>query len=159
MPSRYETVAAFYVSNADELQRAVRRALYGPDAMVEDACSHAWCQLLQNDHVRLNDHGFSWLYCVALREGYRLSAKSRRRPRLSGVSGADVWEAIERRLTHEEHAGLLLQVGARRRAILVLQAAGLTYGEIADVTHNSVRTVDRQLRLGRAELRRLISEP
>ena len=159
MPSRYEMVAAFYVLNADDLLKVVRRSLHGPDAMVEDACSHAWCQLLQNDHVVLDHHGFAWLYCVALREGYRLSAKARRRPRTGPlVSDADVWEAVEQRLDHKERAELVRGMRPRRREILVLQAAGLSYTEIARATNNSVRTIDRQLRLSRAELRRLMNE-
>src|SRR5689334_20217831 len=78
MPSRQEAIADFYARKADELRVAVSGAVRGPDAMIEDACSVAWCQLLRNPQVELDHHGFGWLYVVAIREGYRLGEHLRR---------------------------------------------------------------------------------
>jgi DNA-directed RNA polymerase specialized sigma24 family protein len=164
MPNRYEAITSFYGHKADELRRAVTRAVSGPEAMIEDACSYAWCQLLVHDEVVLDRHGFGWLYCVAIREGYRLSGRARREaacgrpdqlPRQRGLAGADAWELLERRLDHDARLSLLAEIPRRRRRLVILQLAGFTYEEIARITGDTRRTVERQLLRGKRALRRL----
>lgn len=153
MPSRHDSIAAFYTQKAAELQRAIRRTICGPDARVEDACAHAWCQLLSHDEITLNNHGFRWLYVVALHEGYRLGDRARREiaidstERLAGPEGED-------RQAHRERVERVRALPTRKRELLILHAAGFTYPEIARLTGNSLRTVERQLLRGKQALRR-----
>ena len=164
MSSRFEAIATYYALEADELLRAVRRALTGPDAMIEDACSFAWCQLLSNDQVELDNHAFGWLYCVAIREGYRLADKARRAPPMGvrsdlvvdAIQGSDPAEASSRRVTHMQRAALVRQIAPRKRQLVLLQAAGFTYVEISQITGDSIRTIDRQLRRARRTIRALL---
>ena len=62
----------------------------------------------------------------------------------------------DRRLDPEPSVALrdaLARLRPRQRRLLTMQAAGLTYGEIAAATGDSLRTVDRQLVRSRAALR------
>lgn len=152
MPSRQDAIAAFYTLKAAELQRAIRRAISGPDARVEDACSHAWCQLLSHDEVTLDARGFSWLYVVALHEGYRLGDRARREVTIDSTERLPGRETSDRTL-HRERVALVRSLPARKRELVVLQGAGFSYAEIARMTGNSLRTVDRQLRRAKKAIR------
>jgi RNA polymerase sigma factor (sigma-70 family) len=152
MSSRHDAIAAFYARKAAELQRAIRRAICGPDARVEDACSHAWLQLLRHPDVELSDRGFSWLYVVALHEGYRLGDRARREVAIDSTERLVGADAIDRTL-HRERVELVRALPARKRELVLLHAAGFTYPEIARITGNSLRTVERQLLRGKRALR------
>ena len=155
MSSRYDEIAEFYGRKHPELLRAVRNALTGSDAHVEDACSHAWLQLLRCPHVVLDVHGFGWLYVVALREAYRLSDRARREQARGSLSQSAIDVAtsdLDRRLQHTARVALLVEIPNRRRAMLVLQAAGFTYREIARICDVTLRTVERQLLRGKRSL-------
>ena len=54
----------------------MRRAVHGPDALVEDACQTAWVILLRAQPDRATV--FAWLLTVATHEAWRLSAADRR---------------------------------------------------------------------------------
>lgn len=157
MPSRNDDIAAFYTRKAAELQRAIRRAMCGPDVRVEDACSYAWCQLLSHDEVSLDDRGFRWLYVVALHEGYRLGDRARREAMIDSIERLAGPEAGDR-LAHRERVDLVRALPARKRELVLLHAAGFTYPEIARLTGNSLRTVERQLLRGKRALRSAASE-
>lgn len=167
MPSRQDEIAAFYSKEAAALQRAVSGAITGPAAMIEDACSYAWCQLLQNDDIQLDRAGFGWLYIVAKREAFRLSDRSRREPALGepqdlpdqpACASPDLWQIMERRLTHEEHIAVVRLISPRKRQLVLLHAAGFNYAEIVRLTGDTVRTVERQLLRGKRTIRRLAKE-
>jgi RNA polymerase sigma factor (sigma-70 family) len=163
MPSRNDQVAAFYAKEAAGLLRAVRHAITGPGQLIEDACSFAWTQLLLNDQVQLDAAGFGWLYTVAKREAYLLTAKARREPPLGDPHGfpgidtaqADAADVIFERLeaARERHA-LVRALSPRMRALVLLHAAGFSYREIAQLTGDTLRTVERQLLRGKRALRR-----
>lgn len=164
MSSRQDKVAVFYTKEAAALMRAVRRAITGPEAMIEDACSHAWCQLLQNDDVQLDRAGFGWLYVVATREAFRLSDRSRREPAAGeprdlpnrkALANPDAWQVLEQRLAHEERVALVRLISPRKRELVLLHAAGFTYAEIVRLTDNTLRTVERQILRGKRTVRRL----
>jgi DNA-directed RNA polymerase specialized sigma24 family protein len=65
-----------FVALADQLVRTVRAIVHGPDAMIEDACSFAWLQLVRCQPDR--ETVFPWLTKVAVREAWRLSRRERR---------------------------------------------------------------------------------
>lgn len=164
MSSRHDQIAAFYTKEAATLQRAVARSITGPEAMIEDACSYAWCQLVQHDSIQLDHVGFGWLYVVAKREAFRLSDRSRREPAVgeprelpdqSALASPDIWQAVERRLTHQERVALVNVISPRKRELVLLHAAGFSYAEIVELTGNTLRTVERQILRGKRTLRRL----
>lgn len=163
MSSRRDLITTLYIEKADELHRAVGRAIDGPEARVEDACSHAWHQLLRHSEVEISDRGFSWLYVVAVREGYRLSDRDRREVAAGAPSDLPVQSLPsrgDRFGVHRARVELVLALPARKRELVLLHAAGFTYPEIARLTGNSLRTVERQLLRGKRALRqadRLIS--
>ena len=167
MRNRHDQIAEFYAGNAPDLLRSVRRAISGSDALVEDACQQAWCQLLRHDEVTLDRNGFSWLYVVACRSAFRMSDRMRREPacgepsELPAAPGRhhDGRQDADRRLEHDHRTGLLAQLPGRQRTLLALQAAGFTYEEISTLTGDTIRTVERQLLRAKRTLRRLQTEP
>lgn len=163
MPSRYDAIAGFYAQKADELRRAVRHAISGPEAMIEDACSYAWYQILRSEGIALDHRGFAWLYVVAIREAYRLSERARREPALgapqdlplANQSTDDHFGLVERRDRHARRVRLLAGLPQRQQRMVLLHAAGFTYREIAALTGATLRTVERQVLRGKRTLRRM----
>lgn len=158
---RTHAIALFYAREAESLQRAVARSVAAPAAMVEDGCSYAWCQLLRRDEIELGPGGFWWLYVVAKREVFRLSGRARREepggseselPGRAALLVEDVSETVQRRAEHDARVRLLETLGDRKRRMLVLQAAGFSYEEIAQACGDSLRTVERQLLRGKRAL-------
>lgn len=163
--ARPEMLGSFAAAKRHELLRAVRGAISGPDAMVEDACGFAWCQLCQAEHVSLDDTGFAWLYVVALREAYRLSDRSRREPASGAPNDLDVpelaagpAEIAERQEAARGRLRLLAGIPPRRQQLVILHAAGFRYQEIAALTGDSLRAVERQLLRGKHTLREAAQE-
>jgi RNA polymerase sigma factor (sigma-70 family) len=158
---RAADIALFYAREAESLHRAVARSVAAPAAMVEDACSYAWCQLLRHDEIELGPGGFWWLYVVAKREVFRLSGRARREepagepselPGRAALLVEDVGETVQRRADHDARVRLLDTLSERRRRMLILQAAGFSYEEIAQICGDSLRTVERQLLRGKRGL-------
>jgi RNA polymerase sigma factor (sigma-70 family) len=131
--------------------------------MIEDACAHAWCQLVRRDEVELGPGGFWWLYVCAKREAYRLSGRSRREPAggdphelpESEIVVEDVSDTVERRLEHQARLEMLESLAERKRRMVILHAAGFSYEEIAQACGDSLRTVERQLLRGKRTLLKL----
>lgn len=158
---RTTEIALFYAREARSLHHAVARSVAAPVAMVEDACSQAWVQLLRHDEIELGPGGFWWLYVVARREVFKLSGRARREEAGGsasevGAQGAllaeDVGDTVERRAEHEARVRLLESIGERKRRMVVLQAAGFSYDEIAQACGDSLRTVERQILRGKRAL-------
>lgn len=165
MRDRQQAVADFFSREGLPLFRAVRHAIGGSNELVEDACSYAWAQLVTHDEVQLDRAGFGWLYVVAVREAYRLSASERRelpfgKPEDLPVRGEvvpPVTSTSEQRQRDRARLILLAELPPRRRRMVVLHAAGFTYREIAAITGATLRTVERQLLRGKRTLRRMDS--
>ncbi len=143
------------------LLRAVRRAVRASDALIEDACGFAWEQLMACQPER-QETLFSWLRTVAVREAWRLSSVERRpahweQGRADGDSGPERIEdrgpSLDRQLEARCALERVGELPPRQRRLFALQVAGLSYREVAAVTGDSVRTVDRQLRRAHAEVR------
>lgn len=153
MPSRTEAIEVLYASKSTELHHAVRRAVHLPEDLVEDACSYAWCQLIANERIAAETTSFGWLYVVAIRQGYVLSGRLRREPAAGlpsdlpqrALATSDIWSAVERHLELEASRVLLAQIPERKRQLVLLHAAGFSYEEIARMTGDTLRTVERQL--------------
>jgi RNA polymerase sigma factor (sigma-70 family) len=160
----------------DELYRALARRLErivtlqvrvgGERTVIEDACQAAWGQLVRHaDRVSLDpEQALAWLITTARREALRLLRERSRDCSLdfdedacgkpaeaAPGAGGSVAELVEQR----ERLRVLGALPPRQRRLLLLQAAGYSYEEIAQRTGESRRTVERQLLRARRGARRL----
>ena len=53
--------ASLYQELAPRLQRIVAREIHAPQAVIEDACQHAWAQLITHSDTISRDGVLSWL--------------------------------------------------------------------------------------------------
>ncbi len=150
-------MSALYRTHARSLERVVAATVRTSWANVEDGCSFAWAQLLCREGV---ERPYAWLVRVAVRETLRLERRQRRTTAsLSMADGSEV-EFVDVRdpiVAREEVIDACARLRAaalsdRQARMLALQAAGLSYGEIAGASGTSVRTVERQILRGRARL-------
>lgn len=136
------------------LRRAVRRAVDGPDAVVDDACAFAWLQLLRRQPDRSTV--FAWLRTVAIREAWRLSRQERRDVHLEQLP---CWEKRCRETsdaaTIAAHAALraVADLPPKQRRYLTLSVAGHSHVEIAATTGATRTNVSKHLTRARASLR------
>ena len=148
--------ATLFLAHNAALVHAVRRAVQGSDALVEDACQSAWAILLRAQPNRATV--FAWLLTVAIHEAWRLSAADRRscpltRPddtELDGLDRAHDDPDPAVRALARLHAQMRLRavgevLNERQRRLIALQAIGCSYAELAALTGDTPRTVDRQL--------------
>jgi RNA polymerase sigma factor (sigma-70 family) len=135
------------------LRDRVARWVNTSSAVVDDACSFAWLQLLRCQPRR--ESALAWLTTVAIREAIRLDRERRAvehvdRERLADTSSVDP-------RPHEDAVSALKALAGlpeRQRKLAALQAAGFTYEEIARATGLSWRSVERHLRRAHAALRK-----
>ena len=165
---RNAQIAAMHRECAGELQRRVKRRAHADPQTIEDACSHAWLQLLTHHSVDLGppDWGvLGWLTQIATREAWRLTARQgrdglldpvtihgERRPRGPVGSGADELA--------DQHARLQLvaQIPQRPRRFLLRLALGYSYREIAVHEQASLTTTNKQIARAKRLLRALESQ-
>ena len=146
--------AQLYREHHADLERCVRRAVNGPQACIQDACSFAWLQLLRCQPDR--DTVFGWLSVVAIREGWRLVAREGRDGHLPESA---CWDELY------GHADVDLAVGAReglatlaalperQRRYLELLIAGYSYDEITELCDVTYTNVNKHLTRARTHLR------
>ena len=145
------------------LVRAVRRAIGGSDALVEDACATAWLQLMRTQPDR-TPALFCWLRTVAIHEAYRLSGKESRDDALEELPEAcsmvDGWEALlpaEPGLDEQVEARRALRVLAglpeRQRRYLALRVGGYRYDDIAEANGATYTNVNKHLTRARERVR------
>ena len=132
---------------ADRLLAAVRAAVRTSLVNVEDACAFAWLQLVRYRPERAC--AFGWLRKTAIREAVRLERRGARTVDLDTV--ADL--VAEPALGPDRRLGLMVagkQIRAarlrpREARVLAFRVAGYSRREIAQLTGDSDRSVDRQL--------------
>src|SRR4051794_3809489 len=78
MRDRSEEIATFFLDNGARLERSVTRRVRASAAVVEDACAHAWFQLVRRPDIALDRTGYAWLHRVAIHEAWSLSRFERR---------------------------------------------------------------------------------
>jgi RNA polymerase sigma factor (sigma-70 family) len=152
-------VGELYVALARRLEQIVRSDVCAPDVVIEDACQFAWSRLVDHRHRVERDTAISWLARTAVHEAFKLLRRDRRELSLeaepaeggpaSPVSPATPHELVENR----ERLAELAYLPERQQRVLWLNAAGLSYAEIARHEGCTVRTVERQLLRARHNLR------
>jgi RNA polymerase sigma factor (sigma-70 family) len=159
--------ANLYAEHSVVLLRHVRAAVTTSDAIIEDACAAAWAILLRRQPTRGHTL-FAWLRVVAIREAIRMDRAARALSSYEAVAAAADYEEAEAEVGKErpraqptvsdeptirarEALRELARLDERPRRIFALHVAGYSYEEIAQLTGDTVRTVDRQM--GRARQR------
>jgi DNA-directed RNA polymerase specialized sigma24 family protein len=135
--------ADLFQRHHDSLLRSVRRAVNAADAIIEDACSFAWMQLLRCQPERTPTL-FGWLRTVAVHEAYRLLRAEGREDQIEAVgstspSGSNEdWEAmvghaheLDDAIEARQALEALAALPELRRRYLSLFIAGHSYEEIA----------------------------
>jgi RNA polymerase sigma factor (sigma-70 family) len=143
-----------FVALADQLVRTVRAIVHGSDAMIEDACSFAWLQLVRCQPDR--ETVFPWLTKVAVREAWRLSRRERREAHLEDLGlepASPEGSTIERALDAHEALTLLAALPESQRRYLTLLVAGYRYAEITQLLGVTHTNVNKHLVRARASLR------
>ena len=137
--------ARLYEQYASRLERIVGSQVNSSDVVIEEACAAAWLILLRSQPRR--ESAWSWLKVVAIREAWRLDRQQRRTLPLEVLDAAPTTDGgiHQHAEFHAELARLERDLGERKRRILMLSAIGFTYDEIAEITGDSRRTVERQL--------------
>jgi DNA-directed RNA polymerase specialized sigma24 family protein len=148
--------AQLYRDHHADLERSVRRAVNGPTACVEDACSFAWLQLLRLQPDR--ETVFGWLSVVAIREAWRLVARERRDRHLEAVPAWDERcgsaNSSERDVAAREALATLAALPERQRRYLALFVAGYSYVEITQLCDATMTNVNKHLVRARGSVRR-----
>jgi RNA polymerase sigma factor (sigma-70 family) len=151
-----------YRAHHRRLLRLVAMDVGARPQVIEDACAYAWTELITRQPERTSIIG--WLRVVARHQAIRLAQRDRRTVSLHALAPMP---AQESRATtcppsdateHNEALralGLVARLPERKRASLALQLAGYSYDEIAAELEMTRRTVERQLRRARAEVRAL----
>jgi DNA-directed RNA polymerase specialized sigma24 family protein len=143
--------AQLFERQAGRLEAVVRQRVRTSPANVEDACGFAWLQLIRRrppGHV-----AFAWLCTTAIREAVRLHRHGAHTVCLEQIAEApaDTRHGLDGQLELICAGEEIRQARLRpREARLVgLRAAGYSREQMAELTGDSYRTVDRQL--GRAQ--------
>lgn len=145
--------AQLFAQHEVPLRCAVRHAVNAPGAVIDDACSFAWLQLLRRQPDRTTV--FAWLRTVAIREAWRLAAVERRDAPLELVPPSREPRATSVERSHDARAALteLAALPRRQRRYLTLFVSGCSYDEIAR-HHGTTRTnVNKHLAAARRRLR------
>lgn len=147
-------VAELYAAHAVSVRRLVQLRLSAPDALVEDACQVAWMRLVRHRARVRRESAARWLVQVAAREALRqMDARMREVPleqlRDDEVPAPDLIEGLTE---SGARLGAVERLPDRQRRLVWLQGLGFSYAEMAGVTGDSRRTVERQLARARARL-------
>jgi RNA polymerase sigma factor (sigma-70 family) len=158
MSARADQIAALYAQQARLVQRQVTRRVNAPAAVIEDACQTAWERLCTHPDVEpVAPTAVKWLVVTAMREAWRRAAAREIPSDLTelGEPISDAPSPLDQTIAREDTDELrdqLRRLTDRQRQFLALQAAGLTYAEIAERTATTLRTVERQILRGRHKL-------
>jgi RNA polymerase sigma factor (sigma-70 family) len=158
MSGRADQIAALYAQQARLVQRQVTRRVNAPAVVIEDACQTAWERLCTHPDVEpVAPSAVKWLMVTAMREAWRRAAAREIPTDLTdlGEPISDAPSPLDQTIAREDTDELrdqLRRLTDRQRQFLALQAAGLTYAEIAERTATTLRTVERQILRGRHKL-------
>jgi RNA polymerase sigma factor (sigma-70 family) len=153
-------VGELYAELAVRLERIVRREVRAEVPLIEDACQFAWWRLVVHAHRVERTAALSWLAKTAMHEAVKLVRRAERdvplEAQIDGAGEAAIpsrWPGPDQVAEHRAQLELLRALPVRQRTVLLLQAAGFSYGETAGSLGLSRRTVERQIMRGRRKLR------
>jgi RNA polymerase sigma factor (sigma-70 family) len=140
--------ADLYRLHAHRLRGVVRGLVLASEDQLEDACASAWLILLRYQPRR--ETVFAWLVTVAVRELWRLRASDFEQVPLRLVDETPELAAESRDLglallARDRLRAVAATLPERKLRLVVLHALGYTYAEIAQLTGETPRAVDRQL--------------
>lgn len=149
-----QEVAELYAAHAARVRRLVHLRLTAPDAVVEDACQVAWMRLVRNRARVRRRSAARWLVQVAAHEALRQIGAGERNLPLERLehepqSAPDLLQELTESRTR---LGGLHRLPERQQRLVWLQGLGFSYAEMAHVTGDSPRTVERQLARARRKL-------
>ncbi|HET6507385.1 MAG TPA: sigma-70 family RNA polymerase sigma factor [Baekduia sp.] len=142
-----------YKTHSAALRAAVRRFVNADDAVIEDACSFAWLQLMRHQPDR-GPTLFAWLRTVAVREAWRLYQRDAREPSIEQFPGLDPGrDALAEQTAARDALRVLAALPPRQRDTLALLILGFSYDEIAALRRVTKTNVNRHLTRARRHLR------
>jgi RNA polymerase sigma factor (sigma-70 family) len=154
--------AQLYRSFAARLEHGVRNQVHAPPEVIEDACHHAWTQLINHGDGVNRDAAFSWLATTALRHAWKLNRREHRELSLEATAEklgelplSSPSPGPSQRLEFHEQLRELGDLPERQRRFIWLRAVGLSYVEMVAYTGDTVRTVERQIARASERMRRL----
>jgi DNA-directed RNA polymerase specialized sigma24 family protein len=163
---RHEQLAKLYAAHAGQLRDVVRKHGSQNTQIVQDACAHAWAQLIAAEQISLQRPRpgvLAWLTTTANREAWRLQRDTTR------VSPTDIDMlsahpddvAVDDLVIARLRLDLVSQLPERPRRFLLRLALGYSYREIAAAEHVSYTTTNKQIARAKRLLRNLeaVSEP
>jgi len=133
----------------------VRHDVSAPEAVIEDACQAAWCQLLVHAGGVNEARTLAWLATTATREARRMTRREMRElPIEIALDERSVEQSPEVLAQHRQQLALVSLLPERQRRVLWMRMLGLSYDEIACRLECTPRTVERQLLRARDKVRR-----
>ncbi len=155
----WQGMDALYAELQPRLWRILVSNLRMPDDVIEDACQVAWSSFLLHRQSISLGHELGWLSTSATREALRIRRagtelvplEQRGEPVLLDDHRASTAEP-DRALEIREKLAEIRALPIRQQRIVWLQGLGYEYAEIAAVTGESRRTVERQLIRARRHL-------
>lgn len=160
--SRADELARVYADSRHELRRHVATATRTDPQTIDDACSHAFTQLLSHPNIDLRAARWSilrWLTSTATREAWRLQDLRRLPARAdidahcdspdSAATSTEDIAALRARLD------LVREIPDRPRRFLLRLMLGYSYTEISTQENVSCRTTSKQITRARRLLRDL----
>ncbi len=162
---RADQIATLYAAEHDLLTNIVARRANVDEQTLEDACSHAWMQLLRHPTVDLDEPRpriIGWLTTTAVREAWRLNERQRTTDGVTehdlsvaaGDAGTSV-PSLETTMLLRDRLDLVRQLPERPRRFLLRLMVGYSYDEIAAAEDVSYRIVNRQVARAKRLLRQL----
>jgi DNA-directed RNA polymerase specialized sigma24 family protein len=159
---RLQQIATMYAEHHATLHGIVRRRGSKSPDVVDDACQHAWAQLVAAHHIDLRPPGsraVAWLTTTAVRHAWLLNRTAGRAVATDTFTidatyecpgpGTDELSAQHLRLD------LVYQLPERPRRFLLRLAVGYSYDEIAAVERVSYTTTNKQITRAKRLLREL----
>ncbi len=156
--NRPRTLETLFRQLDPELRRIVAANVRAPAYVIEEACQVAWATLVARGATVSAGTELRWLGTTATREALRLMRLARRELSLEqGERATGLLEAAriaepERATELRERLAEVRALPLRQRRMVLMQSFGYRYEEIAELTGDSVRTVERQLLRARRRL-------
>jgi RNA polymerase sigma factor (sigma-70 family) len=150
-----------FARQARRLHAVVSRNVRTSAANVDDACGFAWLQLVR--HRPPAAVAFAWLCTTAVREAIKLDQRTTRLigldqlARVATDSSPRAESSLERIAVGEQTTAVRLR--PREARVVGLRVASYSRDEIAELTGESHRTIDRQLGRARRKLRDALRPP